>query len=183
METTIRLRKSVEDTFGEALKTPKDFERLSESIFRRTGILMSPTTLKRLWGYINEPVTPRPSTLDTLARYAGWNNWEDFCHRDIRDAESGVVASDSIDVLRMLRKGEKLLLTWLPDRECVVEHRGDGHFVVLSSQGSKLAPGDTFDCHLIVAGQPLYLDNLCKESQRPATYVCGRRHGINFRIL
>ncbi len=78
MESINHLRRLVEESFGSEVKSPKGFIQLSESIFGRTGVLMSPTTLKRIWGYLSEPVTPRQSTLDTLARYLGWNNWSEF---------------------------------------------------------------------------------------------------------
>ena len=46
------LRKSVESMVGKDMRTPKDFSMLSEQVFNRLKILLSPTTLRRLWGYI-----------------------------------------------------------------------------------------------------------------------------------
>lgn len=59
----------VEQTYGSPVKTLLQFEALADDIFRRAGKLMSPTMLKRLCGYLKEPVAPRRSTLDVLARY------------------------------------------------------------------------------------------------------------------
>ena len=58
-----RLRKKVEETFGREIKTPKDFENLSQVVNDRTDNYISATTLKRMWGYLTEPVTPRKGTL------------------------------------------------------------------------------------------------------------------------
>lgn len=178
-----RLKFRVEETFGSKVRTPKDFERLADSVFQRTCVLMSPTTFKRLWGYINEPVTPHRSTLDTLARYAGWNDWEDFCTNDIKEVESGYAAIESIDVLRQLKRGDRLRLTWQPGRVCDIEYLGDCKFRVIAAQATKLNVGDTFSCTMIMEGQPFYLDNLHKDGHHPATYICGRQHGIHFRQL
>ena len=55
----------------------RDFEYLKEQIFEDTGILLSLSTLKRLWKKEYES-TPHPSTLDALAIFTGCKNWNDF---------------------------------------------------------------------------------------------------------
>lgn len=163
--------------------TPKDFESLSESIERRTGVLLSPTTLKRLWGYLDEPVTPRPYTLDVLARFCGWLGFNDFADGNIPEIESGNIGSDSIRAGENISRGEKVRLFWPPSRMCLIEYLGDIDWKVVEAEGTRLRPGDTFRCALIVAGEPLYLDNLIHEGSRPGVYVCGRKSGITFRFL
>ncbi|CAL2101822.1 conserved protein of unknown function [Tenacibaculum sp. 190130A14a] len=54
------------------------FIELSEKIQEETKILLSPTTLKRVWGKINYNSTPSISTLNALAQFAGFLNWRDF---------------------------------------------------------------------------------------------------------
>ncbi len=183
MESINHLRRLVEESFGSEVKSPKGFIQLSESIFGRTGVLMSPTTLKRIWGYLSEPVTPRQSTLDTLARYIGWNNWTEFQQNEKPGIESGMVSSEHIDVLRQLKWGEVIRLMWQPSRVCDVKYIGAGKFQVIRAEGTKLSVGDTFTCHLIVDSEPLYLDNLIHNGTPSATYVCGRHHGIHFLRL
>ncbi|ACU62327.1 hypothetical protein [Chitinophaga pinensis] len=55
--------------------TTYDFEKLSESIQEVTGVVLSVTTLKRLWGKLSYTNTPATTTLNTLARYAGFEDW------------------------------------------------------------------------------------------------------------
>ena len=43
-----------------------------------TGEYISPTTLKRLFGYVKPATAPRTSTLSVLARYVGKAGWSDF---------------------------------------------------------------------------------------------------------
>lgn len=175
-----RLRERVEKTLGTRMSTPRDFELLSESVFRHTGVLMSTTTLKRLWGYINETVTPRHSTLDTLARYAGWSGWDNFCRDESPEDESGFVAANCIDVLKQLRRGDKVRLMWQPGRVCDIEYEGEGTFKIIRVEGSKLIQGSTFLCYLIMSGEPLFLDNLTTPTGRSGTYVCGCVNGVSF---
>ncbi len=54
------------------------FLELSEKIQQETKILLSPTTLKRVWGHVQYSSAPSISTLNTLAQFAGYKNWRDF---------------------------------------------------------------------------------------------------------
>ena len=68
------LRESIEESIGRTLRTPKDFDFLAESIFEKLHQRISPTTLKRLWGYLHDTSSsPRPSTLDLLAQFIDYN--------------------------------------------------------------------------------------------------------------
>lgn len=180
MEGIDRLCRLVEESFGSEVKSPKAFNSIAGSIFERTGVLISATTLKRIWGYLSEPVTPRQTTLDVLARYIGWSNWIEFQQNEKPGIESGIVSSEHIDVLRQLKWGEVIRLLWPPSRVCDIKYIGAGKFQVIKAEGTKLSVGDTFTCHLIVDSEPLYLDNLIHNGTPSATYVCGRHHGIRF---
>ncbi|WP_420552889.1 hypothetical protein [Tenacibaculum aiptasiae] len=54
------------------------FTELSEKIHEETKVLLSATTLKRVWGRVNYKSTPSISTLNALAQFAGYVNWRDF---------------------------------------------------------------------------------------------------------
>ena len=43
----------IEDVTGQHYDSPKDFETLSELIFSKTEEKVSPSTLKRFWGYVD----------------------------------------------------------------------------------------------------------------------------------
>ena len=77
-----KLRELIEGVIERKMKTPKDFEYLSECIFDKFHEKISPTTLKRLWGYLSESTTPRKSTLDILSMFVGYANWKDFCKKN-----------------------------------------------------------------------------------------------------
>ena len=77
-----KLRELIEGVIERKMKTPKDFEYLSECIFGKFHEKISPTTLKRLWGYLSESTTPRNSTLDILSMFVGYDNWKDFCKKN-----------------------------------------------------------------------------------------------------
>ena len=68
------LKKRIETSVKRKMKTPTDFIFLSGAVFERTRETMSPTTLKRLWGYIEGADQTRNSTLEILARFLGFDN-------------------------------------------------------------------------------------------------------------
>ncbi|RAK00030.1 hypothetical protein LX87_01727 [Larkinella arboricola] len=55
-----------------------DFEALSERIFAETGVSLSVSTLKRIWGKVRYDSAPTATTLNTLAQFVGYQNWRSF---------------------------------------------------------------------------------------------------------
>ncbi len=58
--------------------TNQDFTELSEKIYEHTRVSLSPTTLKRVWGKVKYESLPTVNTLNTLAHFAGYENWREF---------------------------------------------------------------------------------------------------------
>jgi hypothetical protein len=81
-ELIARLRQAVERKAGRQIRTPKDFDYLSEVIFSECHTMVSVSSLKRIWGYVQTDSSPRPSTLDPLTRYVGFADWEDFAAKN-----------------------------------------------------------------------------------------------------
>ena len=93
------LKQEVERTFGHQLKEARDFEELSHLLLSHTRERLSPTTLKRFWGYLkNEEVQTRPHTLDVLAWFVGYKDFEDFCAQAdcLDEVQSGIKAEERI---------------------------------------------------------------------------------------
>ena len=72
------LRNAMEKTVGRRMRVRGDYDFLSGQIFAKTHQHISPTTLKRLWGYLPSDAKPRLSTLDLLAEFLGYDDWEAF---------------------------------------------------------------------------------------------------------
>lgn len=75
-----QLRQGVEEAIDTKMRTPKDFDTLSERIYQMTHKRVSSSTLKRFWGYLSSVSVPRLSTLDILAQFIGYADYESFCH-------------------------------------------------------------------------------------------------------
>jgi hypothetical protein len=57
--------------------TRREFELLIEKVFDKTGVLLSLSTIRRIWNNDFKNI-PHKSTLDALAEFAGQKNWQSF---------------------------------------------------------------------------------------------------------
>ena len=175
----------IEKRVGRTIRTPRDFDDLSMRIFDNTKTQVSPSTLKRLWGYISSDESkPRISTLDILAQFVGYTDWESFVKESSAGgvAESDFVLNNHIYVSSM-NTGCLMELKWHPDRVVTVRFEGHDMFTVVASENSKLSVGDTFHVGQIIEGEPLYLQCLVHEGGQPVNYVCGKVGGVKYRLL
>lgn len=180
-----RLRNEVERAVGHKITTPKDFNMLGQRIEARLGKTISAMTLMRVWNYVKSDSAPSPFTLTLLTRFLGYSGMAEFLESTNPEADevSTTVLSRSIDVKEELLAGDRLLLTWKPDRECEVMYLGGERFKVIKSKKTKLKAGNTFACGLIIEDEPLYLTDLIIGNMPPVNYVCGMNGGVRFELL
>lgn len=70
---------AIEEKTGLHMEQNHEFTQLSEMIFTTLHEHISPSTLKRIWNYVKPMgVKPRTSTLNILARFLGFRNFEEF---------------------------------------------------------------------------------------------------------
>lgn len=178
-EVMALLRQAIEQVSGMTVHTPSDYEQLSSLIFSQQHATISASTLKRLWGYAGQDTRPRVFTLDVLARFVGYKDFSAF-EKSVgqeQQQQSQLFLTDALTA-DLLAIGDRLLLTWHPDRRCVIEHLGSGHFRIVEAQNTKLSVGDTFECHLFINHEPLYIDRLIHNGLPPMSYVAGRIDGV-----
>lgn len=76
-----RCRRLIEEKVGwgsgEGWST-QDFDRLSERIAEQTGVSLSVTTLKRVWGRVKYDSAPTTTTLNALVQFVGYDSWQQF---------------------------------------------------------------------------------------------------------
>ena len=171
------LKKKIEESLNRRMKTPTDFIYLSGAVFERTRETMSPTTLKRLWGYIDGADQTRNSTLEILSRFLGYTNWDDFVSDLEKESGSDKVVSPHIDTDE-LTVGNRVRVSWMPNRHCVFRYLGELQFIVEQAENSKLKEGNTFYCGLFILGEPLYLSRLVQGDNPPVDFVVGSKGGL-----
>jgi hypothetical protein len=72
------LKEEIQLKFGGEIAYAKDCQILSLQILETTKRQLSESTLKRFFGIIDSPFSPSKFTLDTLAVYLNFSNWQDF---------------------------------------------------------------------------------------------------------
>ena len=125
----------------------------------------------------------RPHTLDVLARFVGYKGYEDFCAQTERldEVQSGIKTEEKITT-EGLRRGQRLIITWRPDRKIVVRLLGNSQFEIIEAENTKLSVGDTFHCHLMIQHEPLYLDEVVHQGQPAMVYVAGQKDGVVIEV-
>lgn len=143
-----KIRQMILEKFGSPLTYPQQCEALAMAIKEATGEALGTTTLKRMLGFVTGPASARRSSLDILARYLGYPDYNLLSadlgeDTDISDF-SPVESIDSAD----LERGEQIRISYHPNRVLLLGYMGDNRYVVKESRGSKLLKGD----RLIIAG-------------------------------
>ena len=175
----LSLIKEIENDVHRKIKTPADFDFLAGVVWERRHENISPQTLKRLWGYIDGTDNTRRTTLCLLARFLGYNDWEEFVEKlnERNNEESSIFNSEGLRT-EELTSGERVEVAWLPNRRCVFRYLGGIRFVVEENENSKLRVGDEFDAACFLIGHPMYLDNLVRGNNSPTSYVAGAKSGL-----
>ena len=173
------MRQLVEESANHTVTTSNDFIFLSGEIQGRLKETLSASTLKRLWGYVEGYASVRPSTLDILARFVGFPDWEtfvsDYCEVESVQSSHRVVSKSLYT--KDLNVGNQVEIAWNPNRRCQLNYLGNNLFEVIASENSKLKSGDRFLCQRFTMNQPLYVELLTQDGNTEL-FVMGNKGGL-----
>lgn len=173
------LRSDIEQQMGQYLQSPADFQLLIQQIWEKQHAVLSLSTIKRLWGYVESNGAPRLSTLNTLAKFLDFADWNAYlvALEQRGGIESAIFTGEGIQIAD-LQAGDRIAVAWEPNRQCTFRYLGDNQFVVENSKNAKLQRGITFSAVRFMIGQPMYLDNIFLVDGTRTSYVAGTRHGL-----
>lgn len=174
----------VEKKYEKSLSTTTDFEEFSFHLDKQSKIKISVSTLKRLWGYVNDKHKPRIHTLDQLSVYVGFQHFSAFCNylKTNKTYNSSFFSATQIQT-KELTVGSKLEIGWAPNRYIKLLYIGDMRFEVLESRNSKLLPGDKFETVTFFASQPLSLAYIERENKQTLPFIGGQNGGLTLLNL
>lgn len=84
----LELKKCIVNTFGHEVSYSKDCIHLSEDIYYKIQIKISPQTLRRLFSFISDNVQISNSSLKHLSTYCGYNSYNELlndCYNSIEE--------------------------------------------------------------------------------------------------
>lgn len=173
------LKNIVEQTYGKVLGTSTDFDEFSGYLMRRKGYNVSSSTLKRLWGYVNDSHKPRRQTLDLLSQYIGHSTFQNFTQWLKTSTKYNSSFFNAHQLLSNdIKPRSSVEIGWKPNRLVRLMYLGDSNYEVISSANSKLRVGDKFITGCFIKEQPLYLPFIDREEGRTAPFVAGRNGGL-----
>ena len=77
------IKHEIQRFYGRQILSSRDCIILSEEIFYKTGEKLNPNTLRRFFGLVKADYPPSRATLDILAKYCGFNNFEQVHDQNI----------------------------------------------------------------------------------------------------
>lgn len=169
----------VEKKYSHRLRTTTDFDGFSFFLKQQADEVISTSTLKRLWGYVNDSRTPRIHTLDILSRYIGYEHFSGFCAW----LKSSTVYNSSFFTTKQVLAGEldpgsEVEIGWSPNRYLRLRYKGGTLFEVTEAKQSKLREGDCFEIASFLIGQPLSLPYVLRNGMRTSPFIAGRNGGL-----
>lgn len=178
------LCKKIEDRYGRPIETTEDFKCLSEDIMNVTKERLSISTLKRAFGRVASSERRRSSTLDILAQYVGFRDWQDylFILKSSIGEESDFKTVNAIAIDR-LTLGEQLKISWLPNREIIIEYLGEKKFIIRNAVNTKLLKGDTIEIELLAPGEPMFISSITRNERYFTGYLAGQLHGVSVESM
>lgn len=133
----------------------QDFEFLSEKIFESTGIQLSVSTLKRLWGKVRYGNSPNLSTLNALAQFIGYENWRAFMSDDIQTSNENDAIFNVETNIKTSSKTNKIHSTFIWWGAGITLALGIIILMVFYRQDKKLILGNVnFSSKLVTQGLP-----------------------------
>lgn len=176
------LRQKCSLIFGKTPQTTSDFERLSDAIVQSCGLMISTSTLKRLWGYVDNPNKARRSTLDVLSAYCGFSSYERFCEHHSQSAvasTSDFYSANSIGA-EEITASTRVEIGWSPDRRLLLRAEAQREwFEVKEAENSKIIVGDRVQCAQFAHGQPLVFRSVIRAGRCLASYVAAKEYGLS----
>lgn len=172
------LKQLLEKRSGHTLTSAADCEWLALDFKSRAGESIGVNTLKRLLGFReNDVASHYTSTFDTVARYLGYRSWSDVGKAlDGGSSNFGhnpeVVCSDDLSL------GNKVTITYNPDRKLSFTYNGNNQFVVSTSENSKLSVGDIVIIHQFTLNNPLFVGDVVRDGKSLGEYTAAQLGGL-----
>lgn len=165
-------RELIERRFGRTVLCSADCKCLRKSIIERTGVAIGETSVKRMFGFADDPTEIRRSTYDILAMYLGYKSLRDM-ERDMGDTFdiSSFSPVKEIDV-HGLAPGVRVRITYDPMRVVEMTYLRDCRFRVDRSEKCKLEEDDIVTITHLTMGFDLIVRNVER-----AGYSIGEYHG------
>lgn len=176
MKLSFEIRELLKNKSGKELIEPSDCDFIVLDIYNVTHERIGINTLKRMLGFIDDERNPRISTLNIIAKYLGYSNWETLSKAELSNSTFDKIDGE-LD-LESLCIGQKIELSYLPNRTLKIKYLGEYRFIVISSINSKLQTGDCFEARHLMLNYPLIASEVMRQGQCLGQLKAGNISGL-----
>jgi hypothetical protein len=171
------IKEQIETKLGKSIRYHSDLEHLSFEIEKATKQKISLNTLKRLFGFIAGVTEPRLFTLDTVALYLGYANWDVYLLSLQQTGNSSFnslqeIKIETLDPLSIIEFG------YDPDRVVQVCYENNHIFRVIQSRNSKLQVNDVIEISHFVLHYPLIIIRVLRDGINMGRFTAGKVGGL-----
>lgn len=165
------------EKIGRNVCTPEGASILQLDIETSTGERLGLNMVKRLVGVLPPVLSPRVSTLDAVAVYLGYRDWE-MLELEYRGIGSGFGKPDPFVEMSELDAGSLVEICWQPRHRILINHDGNGQYEVIESENCKLLPGDLLSLSKLAMGFPFVADKVFRDEKPLGRYTAAEGTGI-----
>lgn len=167
----------LEQKTGRSVTTASGAEMLRNDIESVTEVNISINTVKRLTGVLPYEGTPRPDTLNIIARYLGFTDWK-LLQNYIDGNISQFNPADDTIFIDKLAAGAVIAVEWALDRRVKMKRLCGGVCEVLIAENSKLKVGDILRISAVAPGFPFLASAVVRGGQNLGTYSAAEDYGV-----
>ena len=169
----------LKDKVGLDMAKSSDFDILSQSIIDSTSENLSVNTLKRLFGFKTDKVVPRVSTMDIIAQYLGYSDYESMIKDLGEDADISLFTPIDCLEVNELEKGTQIRVAYDPNRVFFLTYLGDYQFIVNDVEGSKnIRKGDLLTITQLAVGHRFVVAHVVRDGEDLGAYESAKFKGL-----
>ncbi len=176
------IKEQIETKLGRTIRYHSDLEYLCIEIEKQAKQKIGLNTLKRLFGFIHGNSEPRLYTLDTIAIYLGYSNWDVYLLSLEQSGNSGFNSLQEINT-NLLPIFSVVEFGYEPDRIVHVRFEGQNHFKVVLAKNSKLHENDLLEMTHFVLNYPLLILNVIRDGKSLGRFTAGKVGGLTILKL
>jgi hypothetical protein len=170
------IQKLIRNKVGNHLTLSSQFCELSKDIFEVTGKNLSVNTLKRLFG-MQPYVRTSSTTLNILAEYLGFDNWEQLnCISE--NGNSCLCVLDKVVFIKDMDNSTTIEVLYEPARKLLLKVIDSEHCLILSANGGKLKDGDILAISEIAVDHSFFVSDVERGGHKLGQYIGGIEGGV-----
>ena len=173
------IKDMLEEKFGQPVRYPKDCEALAAEISTTCKQRISASTIKRLYGFVQNIEQPRLYTLDVISNYLGYSYWENLLTSLNTQPKS---SNETIEQLisTELEKDTLVEIGYEPHRIIGLKFIGNNQFEAIHSSDSKILKGDLISFQHANLHYPLLIIEIIRSEKNIGQYLAGSVSGVTF---